>query len=105
MASRSTGELALTVVARVLWGVLAFGLLLFGAVWYDFYARRDDYHFGTEIGGWTYKSESHYLFTLAVTTALISLGLLSGLVLKKPSRLIVLRVVFIALVLALNLLV
>ncbi len=80
---------------RVLNGLLLVVLVALLGLWglslADFLLQAQSYHFGTEVGGWPYRSRPHYLGSLAVELLVLAGGLVMSLLARSPARVLLLR--------------
>lgn len=84
----SPGLRALNVLLMV---VLVALMALSGVSLADFLLQPESYRFGTEVGGWIYRSRLHYLGSLLAELLVLSGGLVTSLLTRSPSRTLLVR--------------
>jgi hypothetical protein len=83
------------------WALLAFlVLLLFFEVYslYDLFANSEHYRFGTEIGGWRYRSETSFIVASVLELSIVVIGILAPVFLTKRGINPLLRLISLSLV-------
>jgi hypothetical protein len=57
----------------------------------DYLLQPESYRFGTEVGGWLYRSRLHYLGGLLVELLVLAAGLVLSFVARGPVRALAIR--------------
>lgn len=71
--------------------VLVALVVLNGVSLADFFLQPESYRFGTEVGGWMYRSHLHYLGSLLAELLVLSGGLVLSFFTRSPSRTLLVR--------------
>lgn len=74
----------LLVLLVLLLGVCALSLV-------SYLSRPEEYSFGTEVGGWLYRSARHYLSGLMAEAVVLVGGIALSLLERSPSRVLLIR--------------
>ena len=83
--------LALRVCNSLLLGALAVLVLIEGSSLVSYLLQPESYRFGTEVGGWAYRSRAHYLSSTLVGLLIALGGGLLSFLSSHVSRTLVLR--------------
>jgi hypothetical protein len=87
-ASTSRGLRAFNVLLLV---ALVVMVGLCGVSLADFLLQPESYRFGTEVGGWVYRSRVHYVGSLLAELVVLAGGLVMSILARNPARVLVIR--------------